>query len=517
MRKHFKKLLMKTFSLTVMISMLMSYTVFAEEGLADVPADAKTPELTQAASDTEEEVTDAKTPELTQETSDAEEEVTDVETQEITTQPEEEVKTEFPTVSVSGLPTTVLKPGDSGSFTVHVDGHGADMTGWYITSSGSNNCFPEIETNKKLPIVNGKVTIPYRIPQLVSVNEIRAQFFVYDALGEPLWDTSWGAVNPVEVFHIADVEIPEGDLELTMEWGVGKEGITGKTYPVTMILKNTTVTDMKNLSVLFWSEFYFEDTTLWGKPDAPRPEHTFTEYPEGTTILNDEKKKTTTLYNINLAAGETITCKGTVTFPAPLSTACMYLVGTLPDGSERWGGSEWFSIVEAPTPEPTPEATPEPTPETTPEPTPEATPELTPEATPELTPVVFVPKIIAGAGSTWNSNSSTGLTVKSDAEFADFVKVLVDGKEVAKDNYTVSEGSTIVTLKPDYLASLSVGNHTIEIVSRTGTAATNFTIADKPLSNIPETGDASPIILLIIMMVISAFGGTVVFRKNRMC
>jgi len=59
-----------------------------------------------------------------------------------------------------------------------------------------------------------------------------------------------------------------------------------------------------------------------------------------------------------------------------------------------------------------------------------------------------------------------------------------------------------------------VGNHTIEIVSRTGTAATNFTIADKPSSNIPETGDASPIILLIIMMVISAFAGTVVFRKN---
>jgi len=68
------------------------------------------------------------------------------------------------------------------------------------------------------------------------------------------------------------------------------------------------------------------------------------------------------------------------------------------------------------------------------------------------------------------------LTFRSNADFADFKCVKVDGNVVDKDNYTVSEGSTVVILKAAYLKTLSVGVHELAIVSETGEAKTNFTV-----------------------------------------
>ena len=57
------------------------------------------------------------------------------------------------------------------------------------------------------------------------------------------------------------------------------------------------------------------------------------------------------------------------------------------------------------------------------------------------------------------------------------------------------EGSTIVTLKADYVATLSAGEHTIGIVSTSGTATTTFTVNAKTAAdndmNSPQTGDNS--------------------------
>ena len=57
------------------------------------------------------------------------------------------------------------------------------------------------------------------------------------------------------------------------------------------------------------------------------------------------------------------------------------------------------------------------------------------------------------------------------------------------------EGSTIVTLKADYVATLSAGEHTIGIVSTSGTATTTFTVNTKTAAdndmNSPQTGDNS--------------------------
>ncbi|MGN0512615.1 MAG: dockerin type I domain-containing protein [Lachnospiraceae bacterium] len=86
------------------------------------------------------------------------------------------------------------------------------------------------------------------------------------------------------------------------------------------------------------------------------------------------------------------------------------------------------------------------------------------------------PKIIEGKGQSITEGEKKALSFTSNAAFGDFIRVELDGKTLDKKNYTVKEGSTVVTLKADYAATLSVGEHTIGIVSESGTATTAFTV-----------------------------------------
>ncbi len=95
----------------------------------------------------------------------------------------------------------------------------------------------------------------------------------------------------------------------------------------------------------------------------------------------------------------------------------------------------------------------------------------------------FKPAIISGGNSVWQKGSHTGLTFTSDAAFSHFLKVQVDGKDLDKMSYTVQEGSTIVTLNPAYLETLTAGEHTLAIVSESGSALAVFTVEEKAAGN----------------------------------
>lgn len=128
--------------------------------------------------------------------------------------------------------------------------------------------------------------------------------------------------------------------------------------------------------------------------------------------------------------------------------------------------------------------------------------------------------IIEGANGTWQKGGKDGLSFTSNAAFADFIKVQVDGKDLDASSYTVKEGSTIVTLKPEYLETLSVGKHTLAIVSDTGTASTDFTIkaAASDDTQSPQTGDSSNMMLWITLLFVSGtglFGATAYNRKKK--
>ena len=91
---------------------------------------------------------------------------------------------------------------------------------------------------------------------------------------------------------------------------------------------------------------------------------------------------------------------------------------------------------------------------------------------------ILTPEITDGKGQTMVVDAAKDLTFRSNAPLAFFQKVLVDDKEVAAENYVLTEGSTIVTLKTSFLKTLGVGEHKLSVVSTTGTAETTFTVAE---------------------------------------
>ena len=91
---------------------------------------------------------------------------------------------------------------------------------------------------------------------------------------------------------------------------------------------------------------------------------------------------------------------------------------------------------------------------------------------------ILAPEIIDGKGQTMVVDAAKDLSFRSSAPLRYFQKVLVDDKEVAAENYVLTEGSTIVTLKASFLNTLGVGEHKLSVVSTTGTAETNFTVAE---------------------------------------
>lgn len=91
---------------------------------------------------------------------------------------------------------------------------------------------------------------------------------------------------------------------------------------------------------------------------------------------------------------------------------------------------------------------------------------------------ILKPEITDGKGQTMVVEAAKDLTFRSSAPLEFFQKVLVDDKEVAAENYELTKGSTIVTLKASFLNTLGVGEHTLSVVSSTGTAETTFTVAE---------------------------------------
>ena len=65
----------------------------------------------------------------------------------------------------------------------------------------------------------------------------------------------------------------------------------------------------------------------------------------------------------------------------------------------------------------------------------------------------------------------------------------VDGIETAKENYTAAAGSTIITLKPEYVKTLAAGIHTVSIYFTDGVAQTSLTIREQTSGNPSGTPD----------------------------
>ena len=95
-------------------------------------------------------------------------------------------------------------------------------------------------------------------------------------------------------------------------------------------------------------------------------------------------------------------------------------------------------------------------------------------------------------GQFWSlDDASKTLTFISDAALSDFVQVTVNNTTLEPSNYMISEGSTIVTLKAEYLQTLAIGSYVIGIHSNNGVASTTFEIKEKTPSS-TDPGQQNP-------------------------
>lgn len=128
------------------------------------------------------------------------------------------------------------------------------------------------------------------------------------------------------------------------------------------------------------------------------------------------------------------------------------------------------------------------------------------------------PEIIEGNNAIVNNGEKKSLTFRSDAAFTDFIRVELDGKVLDEKDYTKAEGSIIVTLNNDFISTLSVGEHTLGIVSESGTATAKFTVKASEIPNeSPKTGDNNMVAFwsLAAILSLAVFGFTTVVSKKK--
>ena len=92
---------------------------------------------------------------------------------------------------------------------------------------------------------------------------------------------------------------------------------------------------------------------------------------------------------------------------------------------------------------------------------------------------------------TITKNNQAKFKINADFRLFDDGKVYVDNELVDPKNYTAESGSTIITLKKEFVDTLSVGEHTLKVVFNDGgEAITTFNVAREtvPTDN-PNTGD----------------------------
>lgn len=121
---------------------------------------------------------------------------------------------------------------------------------------------------------------------------------------------------------------------------------------------------------------------------------------------------------------------------------------------------------------------------------------------------------------------SGDLRGKVNADYVKFVGLFIDHKQVDVSDYTVSEGSTIITLKEGYLKTLANGTYTVRASFSDGIAETTFAVSvlASPVPSASSggvgatnTGDNWTIWLLpavLIVLGLSSIGIALVMRRR---
>ena len=237
----------------------------------------------------------------------------------------------------------------------------------------------------------------------------------------------------------------------------------------------------------------------------------------GTVVAKAEKGE---ISSYGLESGKKITISPNAVVTASGVTAAL---NKKPEGYTGEIGTTFVSNNTNPNPTPTPEPTPAPEPTPTPSEPSTTQGESTTTSTPASTSTAstqgsqqVIPTIIEGAGSSYTQGSGNTIYFRSSDSFANFQKVMVDNAELSADCYTATEGSIIITLKPEYLSTLAAGTHSISIVSANGVATADFEVQTADTTAVsPKTGDNGQAALWITLFILSCGALTAVGIRKK--
>ncbi|MBR4059833.1 MAG: FIVAR domain-containing protein, partial [Lachnospiraceae bacterium] len=155
--------------------------------------------------------------------------------------------------------------------------------------------------------------------------------------------------------------------------------------------------------------------------------------------------------------------------------------------------------------------------------------------------------IVEGTVTSYSKGSNATVSVHCTGELKNLTGVKMDNREVDAANYTVKEGSTIVTFKTEYLETLSAGEHTVTLLYADGSSvdskltilaaasddtddtqdddtsgedsndeeAADSTESTPAEASGPSTGDNSNLILWFMLMVVTIVLCGFIGLKNR--
>ena len=92
------------------------------------------------------------------------------------------------------------------------------------------------------------------------------------------------------------------------------------------------------------------------------------------------------------------------------------------------------------------------------------------------------PIITHGESQTYHKMAPSTLTFRSTAPLDELQEIQINGETIDPSNYTLKEGSTIVTLSVEYLDTLDKGDYEITIVSNSGAPSAKFAIIEPELN-----------------------------------
>lgn len=99
-----------------------------------------------------------------------------------------------------------------------------------------------------------------------------------------------------------------------------------------------------------------------------------------------------------------------------------------------------------------------------------------------------------GTDTEYKTGSEKGASIHCSYPLEEFISVSVNGKTVDKSNYSLADGSTVLTFKPSYLNTLKTGNYAVALHYTIGTVETALNIkeANSQTPNKPDETQQKP-------------------------